>query len=440
MAAWVLKERLSFSGCVGIIQCILGSVIIVLYAPVSNTTKTVDEFFSYVLKPGFLVYSFLCGGILIYLIHFAAKKYGQQHPAVFISVVAIVGSYLVLSAQGFGSSLVHSISFRNENQFTNWAIYPLLAFVIACAVSQIIFLNKALNCFSPAVVAPINYVFFTTMTIISSAVLFQGFNVSSVTDGISMLIGFLVIVGGVSLLFQYSLNLNKLRLLSKVVEDIDDADDAQSIDENPIKILNEGISMARRETTKSETDLPQGTIVPSQALNESMESFQMRRHSLEPVSLRPKDQQDSQVVLPDTVVFSFDKRVPKALVPSITPIPEMLEKSVDKLTSNSALDVELRRFNTHSSSEKSFAGSSDVSKLLGSGSDDPVNQILKDNSLLELSAKFGSMEDSVSHIKDFSKDSSRGNKIQSEVKEDPTDQVLTIDLSNSNRPNEDWMW
>ena len=323
LAALILKEKLSFSGVVGISQCIFGSVIIVLYAPASNATKTVDEFFSYVLQPGFIVYSILCAGVTIYLVYFAAKKYGQQHPAVFISVVAIVGSYLVLSAQGFGSSLVYTISDpQNNNQFTNWAIYPLMAFVIACAISQIIFLNKALNCFTPSVVAPINYVFFTTMTILSSAVLFRGFNVESVTNGISMLIGFLVIVGGVSLLFQYSLNLNKLRLLTNVVEDIDDADDAQSIDENPIKILNEGIILARRESTKSETAIPRGVVLPERG---SSESF--RRHSLEPVSsFRPKD--ITEVIIEPPKTFSIDTvdtRPPKPVLSLFSPIPEMKE-------------------------------------------------------------------------------------------------------------------
>lgn len=406
LSSWLIKERLSFSGSVGITQCIFGSVLIVLYAPVTNTTQTVDEFFSYVLQPGFLVYSGICLMIYIYLVYFAAKKYGQSQPAVFISIVAIVGSYLVLSAQGFGSALVYSIGHPNDNQFTNWAIYPLIAFVIACAVSQIVFLNKALNCFSPSVVAPINYVFFTTMTIISSAALFRGFNVASVTDGISMLIGFLVIIGGVSLLFQYSLNLNKLRLLSNVVQDIDDADDAQSIDENPIKILTEDIALARRDSVKSDPSLSRGRIIPDRQLNRSTESFH-RRHSLEPVSSR-KDKQDN----------AQDFELSRRHTTSVTPILEMQENSSSK---------------TQILPENSKTSSSSLSKIKSQESiSDPLSQLLLQNSILELPARFGDMEGS-----------SNTNLLESSIKKrssNPSDHIINLDRSVSSKAEEDWMW
>jgi hypothetical protein len=241
----MLKEKLSFSGIVGISQCIFGSVIIVMNAPASNTTKTVAEFFSYVLQPGFLVYTVICVGIVLYVVFHLGPRYGSKHPAVYISVVAIAGSYLVLSAQGWGAAIVYSVEYwETDNQFKLWSFYLLMFFVAITAVNQINFLNKALNCFSPSIVAPINYVFFTTMTLVSSAVLFQGFNVPTLAAGISMLIGFLVIVGGVALIFQYSLKLNKLKLVLHQVEDINDADmeaEEETMDENPIKMLHDGM-------------------------------------------------------------------------------------------------------------------------------------------------------------------------------------------------------
>ena len=415
LSTWLIKERLSFSGSVGITQCIFGSVLIVLYAPVTNTTKTVDEFFYFVLKPGFLVYSAICAGVYIYLVYFAAKKYGQSQPAVFISIVAIVGSYLVLSAQGFGSSLVYSIGNPEDNQFKNWAIYPLLAFVIASAISQIVFINKALNCFSPSVVAPINYVFFTTMTIISSAVLFQGFNVSSVSAGISMLIGFLVIIGGVSLLFQYSLNLNKLRLLSNVVQDIDDADDAQSIDENPIKLLNEDIAgLTRTSSVKSSRSA--GRIIPDHAV--STESFN-RRHSLEPVSFSRKEKQENDDAIElcrrhtenDELAVSSRRHAPSD--------HEMQEISSSK---------------TQIIPETSKSSTSNLSKVISQGSlPDPLNQLLLQNSILALPARFGDIEDSNSELLDSSKNSTK------KKSSNPSDHIITLDHTSS-KQEEDWMW
>lgn len=48
-----------------------------------------------------------------------------------------------------------------------------LQVVGVCVVTQMNYLNKALDLFNTAIVSPIYYVMFTTFTIIASAVLFQ---------------------------------------------------------------------------------------------------------------------------------------------------------------------------------------------------------------------------------------------------------------------------
>jgi hypothetical protein len=62
------------------------------------------------------------------------------------------------------------------------------------------YFNKALDTFSTNVVNPIYYVFFTTATIIASAILFQGFNTTGAANTISLLCGFAIIFMGVYLL------------------------------------------------------------------------------------------------------------------------------------------------------------------------------------------------------------------------------------------------
>ena len=207
-----LKEYLDFSGKIGCLQCVLGAVIIVLNAPPHNSTTTVTDFFSYVITPVFLVYTCMMFGAVFYLIRYMAPKYGNKHPVVYISICSLIGAYLVLSAQGFGAAVVHTFNnYGNaaENQFLLWPIYPLLAFVLFTITLQINYLNKALNLFSTAIVTPVYYVFFTGATIISSAVLFRGFQDVQIIAGVSMMIGFLIIVGGVALLFQYSIKVLK---------------------------------------------------------------------------------------------------------------------------------------------------------------------------------------------------------------------------------------
>ena len=62
------------------------------------------------------------------------------------------------------------------------------------------YFNKALDTFSTNVVNPIYYVFFTTATIVASAILFQGFNTTDATNTLSLICGFLIIFMGVYLL------------------------------------------------------------------------------------------------------------------------------------------------------------------------------------------------------------------------------------------------
>ena len=48
-----------------------------------------------------------------------------------------------------------------------------LQIVAACVVTQMIYLNRALDLFNTAIISPIYYVMFTTFTIFASAILFQ---------------------------------------------------------------------------------------------------------------------------------------------------------------------------------------------------------------------------------------------------------------------------
>ncbi|KAJ3413258.1 hypothetical protein HDV05_008244 [Chytridiales sp. JEL 0842] len=217
-----LKERLDFSGKVGCAQCLIGATIIVINAPSSSATSTIPEFFAYVLSPGFLTYSALVALSLIVLIFYLEPRYGRTQPMVYITISSFIGAYLVMAAQGIGSSIVHSVqNWNTDNQFLRWPFYPLLVFMLICIIANINFLNKALALFSTAVVTPIYYVFFSTATLVSSAVLFQGFPVENVSGGLGIVMGFLVIVGGVSLLFQYNLKLRKKAEAALILSEAD---------------------------------------------------------------------------------------------------------------------------------------------------------------------------------------------------------------------------
>ncbi|KAI9295320.1 DUF803-domain-containing protein, partial [Neoconidiobolus thromboides FSU 785] len=192
-----LKERLNFHGKIGCIICLLGSVIVVLHAPEQSAPGKIDQFMELAISPGFLTYTILVILISIFLAYRMAPKYGKKHPIIYISICSFIGSLSVVTLQAVGSAIITSIS--GDNQFTHWFIYLLIVFVVLTIITQINYLNKALNEFVTAEITPMYYVTFTTATIVSSAILYKGFAASPISI-VTLILAFFCICGGVIIL------------------------------------------------------------------------------------------------------------------------------------------------------------------------------------------------------------------------------------------------
>lgn len=215
LSAIFLKERLSMVGKVACFLCIVGSVVIVMNAPEESSVADIQEMQKFVITPGFLSYAgvILIGSAIV--AYFVGPKYGKKNMMVYISICSWVGGLSVVATQGLGAAIVAQIG--GKQQFNQWFIYVLLVFVIGTLLTEIIFLNasshplsshlchclrfsqKALNIFNAAMVTPTYYVYFTSTTIITSAVLFQGFK-GTPTSIVTVVMGFLTICSGVVLL------------------------------------------------------------------------------------------------------------------------------------------------------------------------------------------------------------------------------------------------
>ncbi|KAL2267227.1 hypothetical protein VTJ83DRAFT_4504 [Remersonia thermophila] len=226
LSAIFLKERLSMVGKVACFLCIVGSVVIVMNAPPSSAVANIEEMQSFVIHPLFLTYT----GVVIVGCAIAAfwlgPKYGSKNMLVYISICSWIGGLSVVATQGLGAAIIAQAGGRP--QFNQWFLYVLLVFVIATLLTEIIYLNKALNLFNAALVTPTYYVYFTSTTIISSAILFRGFK-GTPASIITVVNGFLTICSGVVLL-----------QLSKSAKDVPDAavfagdlDQIQTIAEQP---------------------------------------------------------------------------------------------------------------------------------------------------------------------------------------------------------------
>ncbi|KAL8883468.1 MAG: hypothetical protein Q9215_008213 [Flavoplaca cf. flavocitrina] len=198
LSAIFLKERLSFVGKVGCFMCIIGSVVIALNAPEQEALANIQDMQHLTISPGFLTYTGLVIVGCVFIALWVGPRYGKKSMLVYLSICSLIGGLSVVATQGFGAAITAQAR-GPVPQFKNWFIYVLLAFVIATLITEIIYLNKALNIFNAALVTPTYYVFFTSATIITSAVLFRGF-AGDWKPILTMVLGFLQICAGVVLL------------------------------------------------------------------------------------------------------------------------------------------------------------------------------------------------------------------------------------------------
>ncbi|GAA6059478.1 hypothetical protein JCM10212_002221 [Sporobolomyces blumeae] len=209
LSHFFLNERLTTFGWLGSGLCILGAVIIALNGPQEQTASTIKEFQKLFLSVGFLVWGSLVIAASLGLIFFVAPKFGKTHMLVYISICSLLGGLSVACTSGLGASILTSI--RGDNQVKHWFFWFLLAFVAVTLVSEVIYLNKALALFNTAMVTPTYFVLFTSATLVTSIILSQGFHIPA-TDIVTVVMGFLVICVGITLLQLSKIDPNEIKI------------------------------------------------------------------------------------------------------------------------------------------------------------------------------------------------------------------------------------
>ncbi|KAF3491163.1 uncharacterized protein GIQ15_00680 [Arthroderma uncinatum] len=209
LSAIFLKERLSFVGKVGCLNCLIGSVIIAMNAPTQSSVANIQDMQRYVITPGFLSFAGVIVVVSAFLAIWAGPRYGKKSMFVYLTICSLTGGLSVVATQGLGAAIIAQI--MGVSQFKEWFLWVLLVFIIVTLLTEIIYLNKALNLFNAALVTPTYYVIFTSACIITSAVLFQGFKGTAISIT-TVVMGFLQICTGVVLL-----------QLSKSAKDVPDA-------------------------------------------------------------------------------------------------------------------------------------------------------------------------------------------------------------------------
>lgn len=200
LAHFYLDERLHMFGVVGCILCLVGSVTIVLHAPLERDIESVKQVWHLATEPGFIVYTIIVLALVIVLIFIFVPRIGHKNMIVYIGICSLMGSLTVMGVKAVAIAL--KLSFSGSNQFVYFQTWFFTILVIVFCVTQLIYLNKALDTFNTAVVSPVYYVMFTTLTILASMIMFKEWDSQNASQIVSELSGFVTILCGTFLLHK----------------------------------------------------------------------------------------------------------------------------------------------------------------------------------------------------------------------------------------------
>ncbi|EGW01401.1 Magnesium transporter NIPA4 [Cricetulus griseus] len=210
-SSYCLGESLNLLGKLGCIICVAGSTVMVIHAPKEEKVTTVVEMASKMKDTGFVVFAVLLVVSCLILIFIVAPRYGQRNILIYIIICSVIGSFSVTAVKGLG------VTIRNFFQGLPVVRHPLpyiLSLILGLSIIiQVNFLNRALDIFNTSLVFPIYYVFFTTVVVVSSIVLFKEWYTMSAVDIMGTLSGFVTIILGVFMLHAFKdLDINQISL------------------------------------------------------------------------------------------------------------------------------------------------------------------------------------------------------------------------------------
>ncbi|KDR67775.1 hypothetical protein GALMADRAFT_146799 [Galerina marginata CBS 339.88] len=180
--------------------------------PQEQTVGQITEFQKLFLAPGFLSFISVLIVTSLVIIFFFAPKYGKKSMLWYISVCSMIGGISVSVTTGLGAAIVQTA--MGDNQFKHWFMYFLFGFVIITLLVEVYYLNVALALFNTAMVTPTYYVIFTFFSMVTTIVLFQGLEASA-TQIITLVMGFLVICLGITILQMSKVDPTKLSKLDR---------------------------------------------------------------------------------------------------------------------------------------------------------------------------------------------------------------------------------
>ncbi|OMO92845.1 Magnesium transporter NIPA [Corchorus olitorius] len=198
LAHFMLNERIQKMGIVGCVSCIVGSVVIVIHAPQEHALNSVLEIWNLAIQPAFLIYVAATLSIVLALVLHFEPRYGQTNILVYLGICSLMGSLTVVSIKAIGIAIKLTLDGISQVAYPQTWFFVTVAAI--CVITQLNYLNKALDTFNAALVSPVYYVMFTTLTIIASVIMFKDWSGQNVSSIASEICGFITVLSGTIIL------------------------------------------------------------------------------------------------------------------------------------------------------------------------------------------------------------------------------------------------
>lgn len=169
---------------------------IVLHAFEERQFESIPEVWILAMQPAFVMYTLAAVATTLILMFQVPAEIASSNPLVPIAICSIVGSLSVVACKALGLAI--KLSFAGSNQFVYPPTWIFAAVVLVAVLTQMAYLNRALDLFNTAVVTPLYYAAFTSLTLLASAVMFRP--EQDVADALTQLSGFVTILCGTTLL------------------------------------------------------------------------------------------------------------------------------------------------------------------------------------------------------------------------------------------------
>ena len=201
ITTFLLKEPLTKQILIGAACVILGSVVVVGYAPLAVVFITPNTIWEEVLHTWHFLAYLLWMFVMIAILYPASLRYGKKYVLIPVGICAVIASLNVVTAKIFSTLVKNTIEFGWEyGGFLGPWPYVVLFVMITSCVLAMGYVNKAMMTFGNSQVVPLFFALFTISGVGSAAWIFYEFwCFTNLKQGMLFFVGIIIAISGVFL-------------------------------------------------------------------------------------------------------------------------------------------------------------------------------------------------------------------------------------------------